>query len=214
MRKTFVDHFFSEGDSIESFNRMSYKESGDFVLGGYDLQQMNREHFEIDLVRNGFFTSRSRSNAIRIEKKYRFKKATVNVEYTITNASNRTLDLWFGSEVNLAFASSASKDLKLVKFDRSDKGTNLSAGVTSHRNVRRVSCQDQINNTNIDLLSEGAFTLWSLPVETVVQANGTYRRVYQSTCLVPQWEFELKPKEQWNNTLSLSFSVKEKRRKE
>lgn len=213
MRKSFVDHFFSEGDSIESFNKMSYKELGDFVLGGYDLQKMNREHFEIDLIRNGFLASRGRSNAIRIEKKYRFKKATITVDYTITNASNRAMNLWFGSEVNLAFASSAAKDLKMVKFDRSDKRTNVSAGVTSHRSVRRVSCLDQINDTEIDLFAEGDFALWSLPVETAVQTNGTYKRVYQSTCLVPHWKFELKPNEQWNNTLSLSFSAKEKRGK-
>jgi alpha-amylase len=212
MRKAFVDHFFSEGDSIESFNTMSYKELGDFVLGSYELMTTNRDHFEIDLYRNGYHSSRSRSNAIRIDKKYSFKKATVSVDYTITNSSNHTLSLRFGSEVNLAFASDASKDLKLFKFDSSGKRTSMTNGMTSHNSVSRVMCQDQLNKTNIDLSSEHAFALWSLPVETAVLSNGTKKRVYQSTCLVPQWKFELRPNEHWNSTLSLSFSMRETKR--
>jgi hypothetical protein len=209
MRKTFIDHFFSDGDSIETFNNMSYKELGDFVTGSYDVQRVNREHFRIALVRNGSLYSRSRSIPIRIEKRYQFKKSTVNVEYTITNTAKRTLDLWFGSEVNLAFASSASKDLKMIRYDVTGKRAKIDSGLASYEVVARVQCQDQVNRTDIELSSEREFSLWSLPVETVVESNGKHRRIYQSTCIVPHWKFALKPNGQWKNTVGLDLSKKE-----
>jgi alpha-amylase len=206
LRRTFIDHFFSEGDSPESFSNMSFKELGDFVDGGYELQKLDRDHLELVLQRTGTVSLVGKSFPLKIEKGYRFRKAVISVDYTVTNLSQEQLSLWFGNELNLSFASDEKKDLTITKTDCEDKKSGVERGVKVSSNVKMLLLQDLANKARIEFQTENGCSLWSLPIETISRSCSTNTKRYQSTCLVPNWHLTLEPEGQWRNSLRLGFS--------
>jgi len=209
MRKTFIDHFLGDGDSVKEFKNMRYKELGDFVTGRYELVDMDRDHHRLDLSRNGSVVIRGTVYPVRIVKKYRFMDTVVQVDYTITNEAEKELNLRFGAELNLAFASAAKEDVSFNWYQKNKKFA-MSNGMSEHQDVGKVLIQDIPNRVNITLNSLQDFDVWSVPLETVAYYRGVSERIYQSSCFVPHWSFGLGPGASWSNSLSITFSSKGK----
>ena len=211
MWKAFIDHFFSQEETIGAFDKMTYKELGDFVTGRYDLGELDREHLALTMTRTGQVTIRNRSLLVRVEKSFRFKNSTIQASYVITNQSTKGLDCWFGTELNLAFASGESSDMAISKFEKNKK-TQIDGRMTTHSDVKRLLLQDLRNSVSINLSSDTEFSLWALPLEAVTWSDGASEKIYQSNCVVARWHLSLGPDESWKNSLSLAFTKLDKKK--
>ncbi len=207
MRKSFIDHFFSETETIRNFHDVSYKELGDFISREYYMVKLNREHRELVLSRDGRIKIGNRSYPVSLEKRYRFNQSIVQVDYTITNSGDKALEVRFGAEINLSFASGDSKDTGMYSIFK-NKRSRLPNEQSSREAVEKLFLQDNVNKTNITITSAEPFSLWCLPVETVSRAFNEREQFYQSTCFVPCWRLKLEPSTSWQNSLSLGFAGK------
>jgi alpha-amylase len=209
LRKSFVDHFFQDAATIESFSNMSYKELGDFVHQKYELAAMDRERGTLKLRRQGCVKLQRKKCQLLLEKSYQFDSQSIAVDYIISNGSGKTLALRFGSEINLSFVSAKRQDLRLFKYE-GGKRSEMPGGVSQGAGIGKLLMQDLSHRTHITLAADEPFSLWSLPVETVSQVRYSVEKTYQSSRIVPQWQFVLKPQESWKSRLSLEFSKKRK----
>lgn len=205
LRRTFIDHFHADKSTVFDFYKNNSNEIGDFVENKYELSSLDREHFELVLQRSGFITTDKKKYSIELEKKYRFSNTTIDVYYTIKNKSEQKIKIWFGSELNLSFASNSEKYLSMFSFDQEDK-KQISVRPYSQDHVNKVALQDLYNNVLININSSNEFFLWSLPIETMSQCNGKMEKLYQSSCFMLRWRLELEPEEIWQCRIGLSFA--------
>ena len=120
-RRIFVDHVLGPKATLESFREMDYAELGDFVAGSYQLEELDRENRELELSREAPVDG----STLKITKLYRFKKSGVQLRYTLENKGEAPLQICFGSEVNLSFASGIAKALR-ISAEGSDQGKEVS----------------------------------------------------------------------------------------
>jgi len=205
LRKAFIDHLFSESETLDGFRDLSYKEQGDFVAGVYEVEKTDREHFELVLERRGSLRLKGRPVGLKISKRYRFRGASLKVTYTVTNLSEETVPVRFGNEVNLSFVSDDPSDFCGYATSESGKEQALDSRNGERTDTVSLRLQDLANDVEIELAAERAFALWSFPIETASNSHGAYEKTYQSSCFVPLWGFQLEPGESWKNTVSLSF---------
>ena len=209
LRKSFMDHFYPAKTSIDDIDTMQYREAGDFVDQPYELVRIERDHLKLCLTRNGSVRINRNSYPVRVSKDYTFKPDSIQVNYSVSNLSNRELSLWFGTELNFAFSSNRSDALEAFVQGTSlpmDRRTCFSGEGTG------LVLEDLRNRVAIDLVSEKAFSLWSLPVETISQTRRGRVKNYQSSCFIPQWKFTLGSGDEWSNATTLSFRRRRKRK--
>ncbi len=205
LRKTFVDHFFETKSTVNDFNNKKTIEIGDFINSKYKIISLDREHFELVLQRDGFIKIDKEKYSISIEKKYRFSNTTIDVHYTIKNTDEKKINVWFGSELNLSFASNSEEHVSMFSFTQNEK-KQIPLKQFSQDGVNKVALQDLYNNVLININSSNDFSLWSLPVETSSLYEGKIERLYQSSCFILKWLLELDPGSSWQSRIGLSFA--------
>ncbi|MEW5814789.1 MAG: alpha-amylase/4-alpha-glucanotransferase domain-containing protein [Spirochaetota bacterium] len=204
LRKTFIDHFFAENETIEAFDTVQYEELGDFIESLYNVTEYDREHKELNLQRIGSVRYNGMVSQIEILKKYIFKKSSVDVYYVIKNNSEEPITSCFGSEINLALASKGMESTRIYRLDN-HKRTELGNERVEVKDTANIVIHDVYNDVLIDISAANNFDLWSLPVETVSKSIENYETIYQSSCLIPKWNITLTKDEKWETRISLRF---------
>jgi hypothetical protein len=194
---------------MADFQNAAYEELGDFLDYEYGLIKLDRERMELTVGRRGAVKLRKRLRPVEVAKKYVFRRLALSVEYAVWNRSEGPLDLRFGSELNISFASMDKQDLAMDAVEGSKK-TRLINGPSDRRAVEELLLQDLRNRVEITVASDRPFRLWSVPLETVSRSFERREKIYQASCLVAQWSFRIEPDECWQNKLTLSFGRKKK----
>ena len=117
-KQTIEDHKISVGVPARIVGEVSknYQELDCFYKDKYTLQDIDREHLELSLFKNGRFSLRGKEDEIGLEKRFRFSNTNIDVYYTIKNNTQNNINVWFGSELNLSFASNKPEDLNISTF--------------------------------------------------------------------------------------------------
>lgn len=206
-RSAFVDHFFQSNENINSFDRMSYNELGNFIHKSYKVVASDRDRNEVRLVANGRITMKGKRHPLEIRKNYQFRKNSVNVAYTLFNTGDLPLQLNFGSESNFSFEDRSAETFRMSAASSDGKETRVEVdnGKTIVDSTTDIAIQDFKRNVTLTLSASVPFKLWSLPVETLSRTLHGSVRCYQSTCVVPQWQVALTPGETWSVDLALSI---------
>jgi hypothetical protein len=205
MRKCFADHFFDGAEAAEDFQGADHDERGDFLDQEYELYKLNRERRELTLGRDGTVKIRNRACSVNVRKRYNFKRSGLDVVYTITNRCAKPLNLRFGSELNLSFASGDSKSLAISGFEKSKK-VKIPGEPHAGQSLGRLLLQDLCNRVQIAVSSREPFCLWSAPLETISRSFNRREKLYQGSCFLPHWNLGLEPEQSWSNRITLSFS--------
>jgi alpha-amylase len=192
-RKAFIDHFFDSKTTIEDFSVNQYRERSDFVGDAYTVKGYNRNGHELGLAASGLVETEAGRFEVTLEKTYRFRAATVSVDYRIENGSREPLELIFGSEVNLAFVSASVSDLRIYVEGEKKKLDEIGPEPHSVASARSVRFEDMRNSLALSLsLSEPA-ELWSLPIETAAKSPMGIKVYYQGSCALPRWRVSVEP---------------------
>jgi len=206
-RKGFHDHFFEDVD-LKSFMENTYKESGDFLNGIYDVQNHNREKHVLVFSRSGSVSNKGRKSPINIKKQFDFKRNSIELQYEISNIGYEKCRYCFGSEFNLALPAPETYESKFCYINQMDEFLNFDSSPTELENLKILQIQDLMNNTTIQVdysLSPEKF--WSYPLETPYVYPGSEKKesLYQGTTFLPQWQISLFPGESW--ILDISFKI-------
>ncbi len=198
-RRGFVDHFFNPDTDLERFDRMEKFERGDFVDQPFELVELKREHKELILKRIGRLRIKKRDYPFSVQKKYVFKESSLSLHVTLKNLSKEKLDIYYGTELNIALA--AMDGVRLAGIEKSKDRRNLGPGKTTALSLASIQINDTVNGVTLTLETDKTFDLWSLPVATTQPETN----LYQSSCFVPRWEFELAADQEWEVQITLSL---------
>lgn len=206
-RRSFLDHFFNQDSTIASFDKMDYQEAGDFLGSSYELAENRKEPPGITLRCEGSVKQGGLRYALVIEKRFVFSQTGIEVNIKLINKSPEKLELWYGSEINLSLASMDLASMRIFGVKDKEK-QEIAAQEKSRVKVDSLVIRDLLNKVAIILSSERKLEIWSLPVVTTSQAEGCIKKIYQSSCFICHWRFELDSQDSWETNLSLKLQKK------
>ena len=202
MRKGFIDHFFAPSTTLEKFDRMNYQEMGDFIDRAFQIEELKREQRKVVLTRRGQVRVKRTNNPVTLSKSYTFKENGIDLLVCIRNGGTQPVELWYGLELNLSLAGPEEATLSTPL---EEKEIPVGSEPTDLGTVENVRIYDNVNRVQIAFGADSEFALWCLPVHTKSYLGDALQKVYQSSCLLPQWQLELEPDQQKELKVSLDL---------
>ena len=191
-RHAFLDHILDASDDPESFERVSVRSRGSFPEKRYTALDVNRDQPRMTLSCRGGLNGSDEE--IEIHKTYRFRRSTLEVDYTFTNLTPRTLSFSWGCEINLALPDDPS--MRPVYLNREVSGADDASEAEDRGRDQSVESWTVLDVENDVLilftLSEPA-ELWRFPVYADYRVRRELRRNYQASCFLPRWNVEIPP---------------------
>jgi len=231
-RSALIDHFLAPGTTLEQFASARYDEKGNFVNQPYQAKMEPalsrsgkssgkeappRIHKTIGsgASRPQRLTMSRRSDVgvdnvlvpVEIKKTISFEplKSRLQIDYSVSNLSAQTVDLWFGMEFLFALLAGNTDDRFYTFSGKKPENPQLgSIGVVE--NAQQVGLTEGWLKIKIDLQIAKPATIWRFPIETISQSEAGFERVYQSSIVFPNWQLHLNTNESWQNKLTLQIS--------
>jgi len=167
----------------------------------YDLAYYNKESKEAGFSCETAFELKLHSYQFHIEKNYRFKSNSVEVEYTITNLLHQRVSVYFCSEINLSFPCDGADFLDISSIDAS-KVVPM-GNSPSLSDVRYLSLYDITNNTQVGIYTKQRFSVMNSSCYTTINTPYGEEEIYQHSLVRPFWKLDLPSLGSWKNTLGL-----------
>lgn len=183
-RKGSVDHFLQPGLTLDRF-RQGEGSIGDFTLGAYAATiRQQSDRCEVRMQRQG----RVGPYTCTVTKSVCLKAGGSRLEFDYwLDELPRGVPLHFGVEFNIAGLAAGASDRYFYDGLGSTRGT-LETALELH-DMPRVGVVDEWLGLDVALEFSHPASVWALPIETISQSEGGYEAVFQSTALVPHWEF-------------------------
>ncbi len=205
-RQSLLDHFFRHDSTMELFDRGEHGEQGNFIESPYAHETIPGG---VRLDRSGTVWTGGHPLPVRLAKTIVLDAAgsAFRIDYRVSHDGSEAVPLWFGVEFNFSMlAGNAPDRYAMVDGVRPETEPHL-AGRGVHESTRAVSLVDAWDGVRVSLDWSRSGGLWRLPVETISQSENGFERVYQSTCLVPNWRISLAPGAVWSVTLNLAVTA-------
>ena len=204
-RHGFIDHFFDETTGLDSFSDCTYKEIGDFIHGVYLCETEMIDHdVRVRFSRDGFVEISGEKEKVGIVKSLTIQDGEIMAHYSITNKSLKDMKLTFAVEFNFNVLAGDAPDRYYFSNQELDDVKAKSQGVTE--NVSLFGLRDDYQKLSVSLEFPEPVDLWRFPVETISQSVDSYELIYQSSCMVPKWSFQVKPEEQYDIRFKISVN--------
>jgi alpha-amylase len=208
-RLCFLDHFLDPGTTLESMTRAQYGEKGDFVNQPFEIiaARTDANKHELTLERQGHVWVGERRMPVSVRKTYAANGAseTLKVSYSLTNLSDERIDLWFAPELNFNFLAPEAADR--YYFDPAS-GKRLSHPKLSSQaelaQADAVAIGDEWLGVRLIVTLSQTAAIWRYPVHTVSNSEAGFERVFQGSCLVPNWRITLDPRAAWSVEIELA----------
>ena len=167
-RMCLLDHFLRSDATPEAFERSTYGELGDFVLGEYAASHAeDPEGLRVRLSRDGHAWAGGSGHPFRVEKDVLLRHdGSWRASYRVTNTGHSASDLWFGPELALAF----SEKKHCPPGER--------------RGLKEISLPDPVYG-GVALQFSEPLDLWIMPLETISRSEAGAEKTYQGAVLLP-----------------------------
>ncbi len=198
-RKSFIDHFFPAGLTLEKFADASYRECGDFVNAPYRLASRKNQGavLEANLEREGKVKIEQGTVPFSVAKIIRVshRQPVIELIYTLKTDELTRAEILFGVEMNFALLAGDAPDRYYFCRNRKIWPNRLvSRGEIPEET--HFGLADEYSGFRIEMESSRPAKIWYLPVETVSLSEGGFERVYQSSSVIWLFPIELnKPTE-------------------
>lgn len=218
-RGALLDHFLGEDATPELFARNHCAEEGDFISERWQLQtrangsanepQEGAQKVSITARRQGHVWSRGVHRVLDIEKivSLRAGSPDVEVEYRFFNPSDDALDVWWGSEWNVALSGA---DLPERHYHADDHKARLDLNrVASFESVANPIVADTWLGLWVEWHFDQPTAMWHVPIETVSQKEGgAIERTHQSSAFVFHRRLHLAPRHEYSCAFKATISVR------
>jgi 4-alpha-glucanotransferase len=204
-RGLFIDHFFANSTTLESFADSSYVETADFVEKAYTCEHRTEaDRIEVTLCRRGYVNRNGAEIPITVTKTLRFESVAgqLTARYQLTNESQQPLDLQFGVEFGFGSYTFPMNESEIANA----LGELINAAKpTDHAEVNDVHLDSRLYQFRTALTFSKTARLWTHPLWTVSLSEGGFEKVYQGAIIVPQWKVSLAADISWQVEIKLSF---------
>ncbi|HAM39410.1 MAG: hypothetical protein A2474_04180 [Elusimicrobia bacterium RIFOXYC2_FULL_34_12] len=199
-RYSLIDHFFHGDTNLEKYSCGEYGEVGDFVNQPYDLEISNgKKEKSIILKRNGYLWLSSGLIPVETKKIISINESTTNIQYQITNNSEKDWEFWYGCEFNFGFSNPFDDN---CIYSSREKKENFST-VTSFNRIDSFMINDIYNNLKLKMDLSDSFDFWVFPIWTISLSEGGFEKTYQGSSITLNKKIYLKSKEKYNFTLKI-----------
>jgi alpha-amylase len=200
-RKALVDHFLSDGVTLDDLVAGRDVERGDFVQGAY-LATVQRSSGRVGLTMER--AGRADGQTVRVRKSIELSAGSpaLDVVYTLDDLPEG-VPLHFAVEINLAAMAGHAQDR--YYSDTSGNRLGLLDARLDLRDQEGVTLTDEWLDLSVGLSWSRRAGLWCHPVETVSQSEGGFEAVYQSSAVIPHWVVTGDASRRWEVRLSWSL---------
>ncbi len=204
-RACLIDHFFGEEVTVEKFLVNDYKELGDFVLQNYlfDIKQSGK-NTSIKLERTGSVINGHSCKKIKLEKNILLKDTDshIQIDYRISNLEQSSVKLRFGVEFNFGLMAGDADDryYKMKGITLTDKRLKSIGCV---QNIKSISLVDEWQKIKIGIETTNGANFWRCPIESISQSVAGIEKLYQSSTILPVWDFDIAS--EWQTTIFLKI---------
>jgi len=207
-RKSYIDHFLGEGTTLDSFASSQYGEDGDFANHPYKLvkKTIAKDRVTLFLQRLGEIWYQGKQEKINLTKKLMFfnNEGKIITEYTLSNKTDKPIELWFGVELNFGLQAGHAED----RFYYSKNGVLKEKYLDSRaimENARFIGLKDLWRRLDIQIETDRDSAIWRFPIETISLSEAGFEKVYQSSVIFPNWKIKLNQK--WQVVITQNISV-------
>ncbi|HEX7878295.1 MAG TPA: alpha-amylase/4-alpha-glucanotransferase domain-containing protein, partial [Candidatus Eisenbacteria bacterium] len=212
-RLSLLDHVLRDDATFEEFDRADFGEQGDFLVQPWDVRVAEPtgtgtpQGAELTLRRAGTAWLGGRARQLVFEKRIRMTADAprIEIEHVIRSMESTPLEFRHGIEFNFTMLAGDADDRWVAIDGTKPAGQPNLGGRGVHAGVRTVSLHDAWEPFSVVLNWTRPADLWRLPVDTISQSEAGFERVYQSTCLLPQWRVALEPNGEWRQAITLTF---------
>ena len=218
-RHSMLDHFFGPETTLDTLYSSKYPEQGDFVKGAYTATIAGNS---VSLVRDGKVWVNGQQIPVQVQKVVTLtdtEDATATIVYTITNQSGQPAKLWFSPEFNVNLLAPDAPDRYYYIPQAVPSGNGGGSAVATRpadtklqqatmismgqlNAIAAIGLVDEWQQVDYQLHFSQAADLWRFPVHTISQSEAGFEKVYQSSALYPNWQFELPAGGQWSVTIT------------
>ncbi len=202
-RNSLIDHFLTQGVTLETFSQMRFEEQGNFVEQPFETGVQQDEHgLTIIFTRDGQ-VKRAGALAplpVRVTKTLFLPvgEEKLVVRYTIHNKGQTSLHTHFATEWNMHLLGGGGNDRAYYHIEGQELENSHFDSTGEVANVR----QFHVGNTWIQQdmgfeMSEPA-TLWRFSIETVTGSEAGFERNHQGSCMTLLWPLLLEADQHWS----------------
>jgi len=212
-RHSFLDHFLGRETTLNTFSKVRYAETGNFISGGYRL-------CEIEASDNGaglFFTlekegvvHRDARNAVgqeplRVRKRFSVDDPLMRLtaDYTLDNLGQREMPLWFGVEFNFTFLA-GDDPLHYCSFTGTETDPVPMNSKCEKKGISGVCLVNERDGFGMEMGFPPGSDLWIFPIETVSRSEEGLEKTYQGTTFLVHWKIKLAPGRGWGGKLIIN----------
>ncbi len=210
---SFIEHFISRTTTLEDFASMNFLEFGGFSqMEAKPIITKNSDGVDVEFTMDGRVHQDGNSLLVQLKKKLStsFTSNTIDIAYYITNNSEETLDMRFGSEWTFGLLAGDAHDRYYkspdVKLSKAKKQLRSSGEI---KKAKELSLVDEWSGICIDVKTHDSVTFWRTPIETVASSEAGFERVYQGSIVLPFWDIIVKPSATKEIKLSVTISSQE-----
>lgn len=191
LRRSFIDHFFGEHDTPDSFSRVEYEELGDFTTGHYECTVEPKGGL-IRLSRDGSVTQDGGRMPVRIAKQFAFANDSnaIEITYELTTHYPGGIDVLFALENNFNFQAGHAPD-RYVALDGQRPAESFLDSLGSTSRGHCLAMADEWRNLAVAVHCDQPAELWHMPIYTVSLSEAGFEKVYQGTTLVHRFRLHL-----------------------
>jgi alpha-amylase len=201
-RKSFVDHFYDDGASLERLSRCDDLDRGDFATGTFQGSVVRAPgRVRLDLERTGVACG----HPIRVKKSYSLEagQSSIDVHYCLEYLPIGC-PIRFAVELNVAALAGQAEDRSYI--DERGRALGRLDARLDLADTRGIHLRDAWLDVEVRLEWSQEAGLWCYPVETVSQSEGGYEAVYQSSVLEPHWLIEATESRCWEVMIRWSLA--------
>ncbi len=198
-----IEHFLNESTTVEDLRAMRFEKLGDSVTSSFEWG-WNDSECNLTLTRSGHV----RGAAITLTKDLALSESgsDLKVTYTLTNESQVPLRLRFASEWAFNLLAGSAPDRYYESDGRKLEWPELNSMGTL-RGAASIRLVDEYLRLAIVLRAEDADEIVRFPIESISLSEGGFERIYQGSILLPIWNIELAPGQQWRSNVTVIFEL-------
>lgn len=213
-RGAFIDHFLMDETTPASMQMLRYQEAGDFLNAPYHCSWEKTDFGTmVKLERTGIVETHIGRNEVKLEKVLTFgSNSTKNsVVYRLTNIDTKHLRVRFGVEFNINLLAGDAPD-RYHEINGKDLGTkNKMNSIGEVKDVDTFRVIDGWLGLKVEWQLTHPASHWRFPIETVSNSEAGIERIYQGTVIMPVWDVDLKPGEEFEVGMDYLIECSKKR---
>ena len=196
-RRLLQDHFFENQVSAKELRR-EFPEKGNLPEINFQIEQDAGVH----LTGLGIASQ----STVEINKKLRLDGNQLTIDLSLINRGDNILQGIYASELNFSLLGGHTPD-RYYLFDGQKPKAAWLDSLHDLENASSVAIVNEWDRFKLNLIFDSQQKIACYPVETVSMSEAGFERVYQSSVILPFWQLNLEPGEQFETQFTLTIEL-------